>query len=49
MVASFVLAITPGPGVVYVVTRSISYGVRSGLLSVFLRFAAGNVGNVVRS
>jgi threonine/homoserine/homoserine lactone efflux protein len=32
--ASLVLAVTPGPGVLYIVTRSLSQGKRSGLISV---------------
>ena len=34
LVASFVLAVTPGPGVFYVVTRSLLQGRRFGLASV---------------
>jgi threonine/homoserine/homoserine lactone efflux protein len=32
LAASFLLAVTPGPGVVYIVTRSITQGVPQGLL-----------------
>jgi threonine/homoserine/homoserine lactone efflux protein len=42
--ASFILAITPGPGVLYVVTRSLVQGRLYGLLSVF-GVALGNFGN----
>lgn len=42
--AAFVLAVTPGPGVVYIVARSIAQGRRSGLASV-LGVALGNFGN----
>ena len=45
LAASFVLAATPGPGVLYIVTRSISYGPRAGLASV-AGVALGNLGNV---
>ena len=44
--ASFILAITPGPGVLYIVTRSISQGRRSGLASV-AGVALGNLGNAI--
>lgn len=46
LVASLVLAITPGPGVFYVVTRSVTQGRRSGLASV-AGVAAGNLGNAI--
>jgi threonine/homoserine/homoserine lactone efflux protein len=46
LVASFVLAVTPGPGVFYVVTRSLLQGRRSGLASV-AGVALGNLGNAV--
>jgi threonine/homoserine/homoserine lactone efflux protein len=42
--ASFVLAATPGPGVVYIVTRSLAHGPRAGLASV-AGVALGNFGN----
>ena len=42
--ASLVLAITPGPGVLYIVTRSIVQGRISGLISVS-GVALGNLGN----
>lgn len=44
--ASLVLAITPGPGVLYVVTRSLTEGRAAGLASV-LGVALGNLGNAV--
>ena len=44
LVASFVLAVTPGPGVFYVVTRSLLQGRRFGLASV-AGVALGNLGN----
>jgi len=44
LVASLVLAITPGPGVTYIVTRSIAQGRAAGLASV-LGVALGNLGN----
>ena len=44
LVASVVLAIAPGPGVAYIVTRSVSQGRRAGLASV-LGIALGNLGN----
>ncbi len=46
LLASFVLAVTPGPGVFYIVTRSVAQGRRSGLASV-AGVAAGNFGNAV--
>ena len=45
-VASFVLAITPGPGVLYIVSRSLADGRRCGLASV-LGVALGNFGNAL--
>jgi threonine/homoserine/homoserine lactone efflux protein len=44
--ASFVLAVTPGPGVFYIVTRSLAQGRRSGLASVG-GVALGNLGNAI--
>ena len=44
LVASFVLAVTPGPGVFYVVTRSLMQGRLAGLASV-AGVALGNLGN----
>jgi threonine/homoserine/homoserine lactone efflux protein len=46
LIASFVLAVTPGPGVFYIVTRSLLQGRRSGLASV-AGVAAGNLGNAL--
>lgn len=43
--ASLVLALTPGPGVLYIVSRSLAQGCRVGLLSV-AGIALGNLGNV---
>ncbi len=44
LMASFVLAVTPGPGVFYVVARSVLQGRRYGLASV-VGIAIGNFGN----
>ena len=44
IVASVILAITPGPGVVYIVTRTLSQGRKAGLASVG-GIALGNLGN----
>jgi threonine/homoserine/homoserine lactone efflux protein len=46
LAASFVLAVTPGPGVVYIVTRSLAEGRRAGLASVG-GVALGNLGNAI--
>lgn len=46
LVASLVLAVTPGPGVFYVVTRSLLEGRRAGLASV-AGVALGNLGNAI--
>jgi threonine/homoserine/homoserine lactone efflux protein len=46
VVASVVLALAPGPGVLYIVTRSLVQGRRSGLTSV-AGVALGNFGNAV--
>jgi threonine/homoserine/homoserine lactone efflux protein len=46
LIASFLLAITPGPGVFYVVTRSLMQGRRFGLASV-AGVALGNLGNAL--
>ena len=46
LIASFVLAVTPGPGVFYIVTRSLLQGRRFGLASV-AGVALGNFGNAV--
>jgi threonine/homoserine/homoserine lactone efflux protein len=44
LAASTVLAITPGPGVLYIVTRTLAQGRRAGLASV-AGVAVGNLGN----
>lgn len=44
LAASFVLAVEPGPGVFYIVTRSLTEGRRAGLASV-AGIALGNLGN----
>jgi threonine/homoserine/homoserine lactone efflux protein len=46
LIASFVLAVTPGPGVLYIVARSVSQGRASGLASV-AGVALGNFGNAL--
>ena len=46
LVASLVLALTPGPGVIYIVTRSLFQGRRAGLASV-AGIALGNLTNAV--
>ncbi|KNZ33373.1 MAG: threonine transporter [Methylibium sp. NZG] len=46
LVASVVLAITPGPGVIYIVTRTLAQGRRAGIASV-LGVALGNLGNAL--
>ncbi len=46
LAASFVLAVTPGAGVFYIVTRSLTQGKRSGLASV-AGVAFGNLGNAI--
>ena len=46
LIASFILAVTPGPGVFYIVTRSLTQGRRFGLASV-ADVALGNLGNGV--
>jgi threonine/homoserine/homoserine lactone efflux protein len=46
VIASLVLAITPGPAVFYIVTRSLSQGRAAGLASVG-GVALGNVGNAM--
>jgi threonine/homoserine/homoserine lactone efflux protein len=46
LAASLLLAVTPGPGVLYIVTRSLSQGRRSGLTSV-AGVAVGNLGNAI--
>lgn len=44
LAAAFVLAVTPGPGVLYVLTRTLSQGRASGFASV-AGVALGNLGN----
>jgi threonine/homoserine/homoserine lactone efflux protein len=46
LLASLVLAVAPGPGLLYILTRSLVQGPRSGLVSV-AGVAAGNLGNAV--
>ncbi|MGB0221144.1 MAG: LysE family translocator [Sinimarinibacterium flocculans] len=46
LAASVALAVTPGPGVLYVVTRTLTQGRRSGMASV-AGVALGNLGNAV--
>jgi threonine/homoserine/homoserine lactone efflux protein len=46
LAASVLLAVTPGPGVLYIVTRSLAQGRRSGLASV-AGVALGNLGNAL--
>jgi threonine/homoserine/homoserine lactone efflux protein len=46
MAASLVLAVTPGPGVIYIVTRGALHGRRQALASV-LGVAAGNLLNAI--
>jgi threonine/homoserine/homoserine lactone efflux protein len=46
LLASFVLAVTPGPGVFFIVTRSVAQGRRAGLASV-AGVAAGNLCNAI--
>lgn len=46
LASSLLLAITPGPGVLYIVTRSVAHGRRSGLSSVS-GIALGNLCNAV--
>lgn len=46
VVASLVLAATPGPGVLYIVTRTLAQGRRAGLASV-AGVALGNFGNAL--
>lgn len=46
LVAGVALAVTPGPGVFYIVTRSLLHGRRAGLVSV-AGVALGNLGNAI--
>jgi threonine/homoserine/homoserine lactone efflux protein len=45
LLASLLLAVTPGPGVLYIVTRSVVHGQRGGLVSA-AGVALGNLGNM---
>lgn len=45
-IASIILAVTPGPGVIYVVTRTLAQGRTAGLTSV-AGVAIGNLGNAI--
>lgn len=45
-IASIVLAVTPGPGVFYIVTRSVTQGRSAGIASV-AGVALGNLGNAI--
>ncbi len=44
--ASLVLAVTPGPGVIYILTRTLAQGQPAGLMSV-AGVALGNLGNAI--
>src|SRR5262249_7892894 len=44
LAASLIIAVTPGPGVLYIVARSIAHGRTAGLASV-LGVGLGNLGN----
>jgi threonine/homoserine/homoserine lactone efflux protein len=46
LAASLILAVTPGPAVFYIVTRSVTHGRLSGLASV-AGVALGNLGNAI--
>ena len=46
LLASLVLAITPGPAVVYLLTRTLAHGRRAGFASL-AGVALGNLGNAV--
>ena len=46
LIASIILAVTPGPGVLYIVTRSLTQDRRFGLASV-AGVALGNLGNAI--
>lgn len=46
LIASLILAVTPGPGVFYIVARSLAQGRRAGLASV-AGVAVGNFGNAL--
>lgn len=44
LIASLILAVTPGPGVLYIVTQTLGQGRKAGLASVW-GIALGNLGN----
>ena len=46
VLASLVLAVTPGPGVLYIVAASVGHGRANGLASV-AGVALGNLGNAI--
>jgi threonine/homoserine/homoserine lactone efflux protein len=46
LVASLILAVTPGPGVLYIVARTAANGLKAGIVSVFA-VASGNLGGAV--
>ncbi len=46
LLASLVLALTPGPGVLFIVARTAAHGLRAGLVSV-AAIALGNLGSAV--
>lgn len=46
LIASVMLAVTPGPGVIYIVTRTLAQGRASGIASV-MGVALGNFGNAL--
>jgi threonine/homoserine/homoserine lactone efflux protein len=46
LAATLLLAVTPGPGVIYIVTRSVAQGRLAGVVSV-LGVALGNFGNAI--
>jgi threonine/homoserine/homoserine lactone efflux protein len=46
LLASLVLAVTPGPGLIYIVTRTLAQGRAAGLASV-AGVALGNLGNAI--
>lgn len=46
LLASLILAVTPGPGVLFIIARTASHGLRAGLVSV-AAIAVGNFGSAV--
>jgi len=46
LIASLALAVTPGPGVFYIIARTLTQGRRAGLTSV-IGVAVGNLGNAI--